>query len=488
MEYKIPPWKHQLQAIERFKNATECGLLFEQGTGKTPTAINLCRHKYLQNERILSTFVMCPLTVVENWKREFLKHSYLKETDILCLKGSQQARIHDLDRYTAKGKPFVCITNFESLNMLVLLSRLEKWSPEIAIIDESQKIKNISAKRTKHALLFAPRAKFRCILSGTPIVDDLFDIFSQFLFLDNGETFGRDYHDFRKRFFVDWNADMPKVNWFPDYRPREGAIQAINALIYQKSMRVRKKDCLDLPPLVTQEIRFTLDLDQQGAYTALLRDGLTYLIDGTHTGGAVLEGKTPDGEVITADMAIKKCQKLDQIASGFVTDDAGKVRRFKGNPRLKAFEDVISQIPVTEKVIVWANLRECYRQLRELFTAKKIPFVELTGETPAKDKDANIELFCTSPHVRFAIANAASVGVGVNLTAASYAIVYNLGYSWDLDDQLRARNYRGGSEVHKKVTQINIVGENTLDEVKLCALAEKGNLSEAVLKYVREHR
>jgi len=80
------------------------------------------------------------------------------------------------------------------------------------------------------------------------------------------------------------------------------------------------------------------------------------------------------------------------------------------------------------------------------------------------------------------IANPAAGGVGISLIQASYAIYYSKGFSLEADLQSEARNHRGGSEMHEKITRIDLVARGTIDEVVNEALKSKLNVAEQILE------
>jgi len=81
------------------------------------------------------------------------------------------------------------------------------------------------------------------------------------------------------------------------------------------------------------------------------------------------------------------------------------------------------------------------------------------------------------------IANQKAGGVGLNLIEASYCVYYTRSYSLEDDLQSEARNYRGGSEVHKKVTRIDLVTQGSVDQLILNALEKKQDLAENILEF-----
>ena len=81
------------------------------------------------------------------------------------------------------------------------------------------------------------------------------------------------------------------------------------------------------------------------------------------------------------------------------------------------------------------------------------------------------------------IANQGAGGIGINMTEASYSIFFSRNFSLEHDLQAEARNYRGGSEMHQKVTRIDLVSPGTIDELISEALANKQNMAEKILDW-----
>lgn len=474
MHYKIQPWKHQLDAIERFRHQTHGALFMEQGVGKTLTFVNLMRHKYEAQGFVVPTLVLCPAIVVENWRREWLMHSDLKEHEIVTLTGTGANRQDTFMKAVAVWPHKVVITNYEALLMKGLHPLLKKWARAL-ILDESQKCKDISTKRTKLTLEISKNCVYRFIGSGTPVVNSLFDIFSQFLIMDHGATFGEKLISFKNRYFVDMNSNRPRHCYFPDWRPKGGAVREINAEIFKSAIRVKKSECLDLPPLVRQIVDFELQDEQARFYRSMEQESIAYFDIGERKGSPV-----------SADLAIKRALRLQQVTSGFVTDDSGATRIFEKNPRTQVLKEVIESIPPTAKIIIWAVFKQNYRDVRSVLEEMGISYTEIHGEVAAEDRQNNVDSFNrANGGVRVILGHPGSGGIGINLVSASYSIFFTRGFSLENDLQAEARNHRGGSEIHKCITRIDIVAKGTIDEVVLCALRDKNDVQEAVLNHMR---
>lgn len=475
-------WKHQVKAIAEAKDRDFYGLWADPGTGKSRTVLEIVRNKYAENMQILPTLIFCPSVVVPNWKNEILKYTKIKEEKIVLLQGSGKSRIKKVQESQTNS---IFVTNFEALAVMPDLikeihQKFSSWeTPKILICDEVHKLKDPTSKRTKTAIALSKYFKYRFILTGTPILNDLMDIFAQFKIMDQGKHFGDNFFSFRHKFFIDKNAHMPSHVKFPNWQPVPGADEKIKTIVQNNGMIAKKSECLDLPKLVKKVVEVEMGAEQKRLYDAMKKDFI-----------ASFDMKNNEGEVTTtkhsiAELAITKALRLNQIVSGHIklegTDgDDGVVVNLKDNPRKKALKDILEDIAPYHKVIVWAVFKANYDDIKEVCADLGLGFSELTGQT--KDKQYMIDLFENDKNIRVLIGNPSSGGIGVNLTAASYMIYYSRGFSLEHDIQSEARNYRGGSERHESITRIDLVCKGTIDELVMQALSEKQQLSDKILR------
>jgi SNF2 family DNA or RNA helicase len=188
-------------------------------------------------------------------------------------------------------------------------------------------------------------------------------------------------------------------------------------------------------------------------------------------------------KVCTAQLAITRGLRLQQLVSGFLKAEDGTEMAFENCPRLAALSDLLEDIAPNHKVIVWAVFHANYAAIRQVCEKLGLGYTQLHGEVTGKERQANIDAFQTDAKCRVMIANQASGGVGVNLTASSYSIFFSRNFSLENDIQAEARNYRGGSSIHEKVTRIDLVTPGTIDAQVLDALANKANVAESILKW-----
>ncbi len=473
MSYKVQPWKHQLNAISIAETTNELALFFDMGTGKTATTINILRVKYNTHKKIMRTLIFAPLVVCENWRREFEIHSGIPRKNTLLLNKSGEKRISDIEELA--GDDTIIITNYESLRSEKFYKKLLKWAPEILVCDESHLCKNHKAMQTKRVLKLGEETKYRYILTGTPILNSALDIFSQFLILDHGQTFGTNYFVFRSTYFKDENARWAgRPGYFPKWVPKEELYPELNKKIYSKALRVTKKECLDLPPLVKQVIEVELSSEQMKLYKEMERDLITFIQNSKEEKSAVI-----------AQLAVTKALRLQQIVTGFVQLESGEIVEQEDVPRLEVLSDLIDRICIDNKVIVWCSFRHNYKQVERLCASKKIGYGLLTGSMSVKEKQESMDRFQKDNDCRVMIANRKAGGIGVNLTAASYSIVYSRNFSLSDELQSEARNFRSGSEIHEKITKIDLAAKDTIDIRVLESLSNKEFTSEQIIGWFK---
>lgn len=228
---------------------------------------------------------------------------------------------------------------------------------------------------------------------------------------------------------------------------------------------------MDLPPLVRQAVEVELSKDQSKLYEAMKKDFVAYVND----------------KACVAQLAITKALRLQQIVSGFVTlegEDGGERTNvaIKDNPRALALKDLLEQITVSHKCLVWAVFRENYRAVRAVCEELGVKFVEVHGGVSGPARQEAVDAFNTDPTIKVFLGHPGSAGIGINLVAAPYSIFYSRTFSLEQDLQAEARNYRGGSEIHEKVTRYDLVAKGTIDELITKKLADKIDISDRVLK------
>ena len=472
-----PLWKHQQIAVDRVpEELNDIALFMDTGTGKSRTVIEILRKLYNRERRIMRTLIVAPIISCSQWKKEFAKYSKVPQEKIIVLNKAGPKRLADLkEAITRNPAGFIAAVNYEMTVVDSLYSAIKDWSPEIIVYDESHRVKNPSSVRFKKLKPLSILAKHRAILTATPVLNTPLDLFSQYMLLDGGKTFGSNFYVYRAQYLYDKNAGMPKHVYFPKWVIRPGAEKILADILSRTAVRANKKECLDLPP----EIDITLDVPmgtrQEKAYLEMKQSYVAFIKE------AVRE------QVITANLAITQTLRMRQILAGFVQTNPDEAPiYFKENPRLDALVEKISDLAASgHKVIVWTDFRPTYKLIGEALSSAGVSSVHLTGDESAKQKEENKEEF-TKGNAQVAICNPQAVGLAVELTEASTSFYYTRSYSRDHDEQTKGRNYRGGSEMHEKVTRYYVEAvlsdpkKESLDKVISRCLEGKADLASAL--------
>lgn len=454
---KTTPLQHQSELIARLPN--DCyGILWEMGLGKTWVSCWRIEDDLNKNGFTKPYLVIAPPSVVENWPAEVALHTIIPDKNICLLRGSKEKRLEMLN----DSKNMVFVINYEGL--LVLKDILPKIPFRIIFADESHKLKNPKAITTKVACSL--KADARYILSGTPILNSYMDVFSQWLFMDRGETFGGNFFSFRNKYFVDYNAGRFRGN-FPDWRLKPGMEEVIKSLMAKRCHRLEKKDCLNLPEKIYKIEHCYMTAEQMQHYKALKEECITFIED----------------QAVTAQVMLTRLLRLNQLTSGFLkTAEEGKEIKLKTNPKLDLCKEIVGDIMLVpgNKVIIWAQFRHDIEMLKETF-AEHNPVVIYGG---IKDKQEIINKFQNDETCRVFIGQIAS-GIGITLTKASYTIYYSSDFSLGNRLQSEDRNHRKGSEIHQNITYIDLVMKDTIDEYILQCVKKKNDMAAGIMDYIK---
>lgn len=462
----------QKKAIAENEERNHYAFLADPGSGKTCAVINVLRQKYNANRRIMRTLIIAPSVTLYNWLNEIPKYSKIKRDDIEILKGSIAKRAETI----TKSRKNIFITNYEAFINEQFTNACIAKGIEVLILDESHYCKTPNTKRSRNIFRLSQGPKYKYIMTGTPITNNVTDIFMQFKILDGGKTFGDNFFIFQRKYMVDKNeAWKGRKNYFPKWVAREDKFDELQELIYRHGIRVTKEECMDLPPLIQKTVTIPLSTAQRRYYNQMMRDYIAFVEEGNAKG------------IITAELAVTKALRMQQIVTGYVQDEAGQIIEINDNPRLEAVENLLNDLHDKHKVILWCSFKPNYKQLERVCQKVGVKYVFLTGEQNTSQKAEAIEQFETDEATRVIIANRRAGGIGVNLVQASYSIVYSRNFSYEEEVQSTARNYRGGSQIHDRIVKIDLCAMDTLDEVITEALQTKKKIADAVIEYALKH-
>lgn len=470
-------WNHQKQVIALSKKLPDLAVFHETGTGKTCSAIQILRHKFAEVGRLRKTLIISPPITLTNWKREIGVFSKVSTSDVIVLQGSQKKRVADFMKACTEGdsslsRNRIVVTNYEAMQMETLFALIKQWCPEILVCDEAHRLRNKDSIRAKRVAQIADNCTHRYLLTGSPILNSAMDIFFPYRILDGGKTFGNNFYSFRAKYFTDKNSAFAgKDSYFPDFVANTSTYPELNSKIYSKAHRAVKAQCMDLPPLLRRVDAVELSTEQKKLYRDMKTEFLAW----------ITTEKKEKPVAVVAQLAITKALRLLQITSGFVKAEDGIEYTIKDNPRLAYLKELLAELAPQGKIIVWSCFRHTYGEIAKVCEELNLEYSMIVGG--GKDHQEQIDRFVKDPNVKIMIANQQAGGIGINLVQANFAIYYSKSFSLDHDMQSEARNYRGGSEMHDKVTRIDLVAPGTIEEEVTEALASKQRIADILLKW-----
>ena len=465
-KFKTKPYAHQMTALEKSWNKETYAYFMEMGTGKTKVLIDNLAMLY-DKGKVDGALIIAPKGVVGTWyTNELPTHlpDHIENVTVLWQPNINKTQQEKLDTlFEIDTGIHILIMNVEAFSTdkgKLFAEKFLRSHNTLMAIDESTTIKNPSAKRTKNILKLSKAAKYRRIMTGSPVTKNPLDLFSQCEFLDPYLLDFGSYYSFRNRY-----AEMKTMH------VSGRSIQIVDKFvnlgelsdtIKTFSYRVLKEDCLDLPDKIFIKRQITLTPEQRKLYDQMKKQAL-----------AILEGK-----VSSTKNSLTQLMRLQQITCGHFTDDTGKTQPIANN-RINELMDVLED--VEGKAIIWAHyqydMKHIMQEIEKVYGPGSM--VDYYGLTPKDERQSNITKFQNDPKCRFFIGTPATGGYGITLTAANTVIYYSNGYDLEKRLQSEDRAHRMGQK--KPVTYVDINAQDTVDEKIVQALRDKINIASQVL-------
>jgi len=456
-KFKTRPFDHQRRAFYMSRDKKSFALLMEQGTGKTKVIIDNAAYLYGKDE-ITALVVIAPNGVHRNWLKEINTHmpDWCQNESVYYYSGMSKRHKDKFESVMASQDKLRIFTFnvecFVSGGAVSLMNKILLANNVMLVVDESSRIKRPSAKRTKAITKFGKHAKYKRIMTGTPITKGPEDVYSQFRFLDP-QILGYDsFYSFRARYCIMGGFENRQIVSYQN-------VDELTRNIEGHSFRVLKKDCLDLPSKIYQRYPVELSVKQRKVYDKLKKDFVTEL------GNAKI--KAPE--------AITRLLRLQQIVCGWFPSDDDIIKIEDNNPRLSALLDILSEID--SKVIIWARFRADIMAIEQALGDLAVAY---HGNVSNDAREVAVDRFQNDPKIKYFIGQPQSGGIGLTLTAADYAIYYS--NSFDLETRLQSedRCHRIGTK--NNVTYIDIESPKTIDTKIIKALRDKKKLADIVTK------
>jgi SNF2 family DNA or RNA helicase len=457
-----PPLRqHQKEALKfsETKPATDYfGLFMDPGTGKTKVALEKMAKLYL-NRQIDTALVLAPNGVHVQWLEEqAVEHCPIPYRGLLWT-SNRGNTWKEQARFALKKRDALLIVamNYEALttkNGIHFCRYLLKHREVAIFADESSRIRNPRAIRTRQILNLAGDARVRVIMTGTPIAKGLENLWSQMQFLSEDIL--------RCRTFVQFRSLYCKVRPIPGrrgaiaisgYQRVEELMGLINPHVFVKT----KEECLDLPDKIYQKSPVPMTKEQERAYQTM-RDELLVELS--------------ELERVTVAHLISARAKLRQIAIGFILDKDKKASPLDSDRWDRALEH-IAEAP--GKTILWTSFRWCLAEWEKLLQKKGIGYVRYQkGENESIRRwraDKGLKIFLGNPH---------SGGIGLNLAIADTMIYFNNIDDAEIRWQSEDRAHRIGQTQHLNI--IDLYSPQTIEVKMQRQQKEKETLADIVMR------
>ena len=465
-KFKTKPYAHQLTALEKSWNKENFAYFMEMGTGKTKVLIDNVAMLY-DKGKIDGALIIAPKGVVKTWyEQELPTHlaDHIENVSVLWQANITKGQQEKLDSlFEIDSALHILVMNVEALSTekgVKFASKFINSHKTLMAIDESTTIKTPKARRTKNIIKMGINAKYKRIMTGSPITKNPLDLYTQCEFLDPWLLDFASYYAFRNRY-----AEMKTMYLRGRSTQIVTGFQNLGELsdkVKDFSYRVLKEDCLDLPPKNFVKRHITLTPDQKTIYEQMKKHAIAML----------------NKKVTTTVTVLTQLMRLHQITCGYVTADDGTIQEVESN----RLNELMSVLEETEgKVIIWANYQFSVSDIIQKITKVYGPdsYVHYYGLTPQEDRQDFIRKFQNDPKCRFIIGTPQTGGYGITLTQANTVVYYSNGYDLEKRLQSEDRAHRIGQK--KNVTYIDIIAEDTIDEKIVEALRSKIDIASQVM-------
>ena len=468
LNFKTKPYAHQLKALEQAYNKEYYAFFMEMGTGKSKVLIDEIANYYLE-KKIDSAIIIAPKGVYRNWERGEIPTHLSDDVPYTVATWKAPSEMTKNDKQNLKdivqpnGKLRIVLMNIEALSGSVGIKYATHFlhrNNTLLAIDESTTIKTPNAARTKNALKISKLAKFRRIMTGSPVTKNPLDVYSQLEFLSPDIT-RQNYWAFRSRYaiLVRRNFGARATQLVVGFQ----RLPELNTIIDQHSYRVLKEDCLDLPEKIYTKRFVSLTKEQVKAYEEMRRFNMTQV----------------DGKTMTSLSTLSALIRLHQISCGHITLDDGETKEIKSN-RMQELLNVLDE--VDGKVIIWANYRFDIQNIQKTLAQKfgEESVATYYGDTKDKDRQDIVDRFQDKDSkLKYFVGNPSTGGYGLTLTAAHTVVYYSNTY--DLEKRMQSEDRAHRISQVNKVTYIDMIAEGTIDEKIVQSLRSKIDIASEVM-------
>ena len=420
-----------------FENNLGGCLADDMGLGKTLQTITLLSQIYPKQKT--PSLVIMPRTLLFNWASEIEKFN--PKLTFYTYYANQR----DLDEAC---KHHLIFTTYATLRNDI--KSFKETSFHYIILDESQNIKNVHSQTTKAVMLL--EAKHRLALSGTPVENNLTELYSLFRFL-NPTMFGS-ADDFNRYYTYPIQQDNDKE-----------VAQELRQKIYPFILRRLKKDVLkDLPPKVEQVLYVEMGNEQKTLYHQRREHYHKYIKQQI--------GK--EGIENSQFYILQALTELRQLAS---VPEAKTEQQITSAKRELLIAHVLDAILNGHKLLIFVNFLQAIESISQDLQKANIDFVSMTGAT--QNRQALVERFQNNKKCKVFLMTLKTGGVGLNLTAADMVYIYDPWWNTSAENQAIDRTYRMGQQ--KTVFSYKLITKDSIEEKILQLQNQKKELFDSII-------
>ncbi len=433
---------HQSAAVEKLQHLKVGALFMEMGTGKTRTAIELAKCRGTKISRVI-WFTLVSLK--ETVRCEIKKHTTAIDKEIFLFDN----KVDDSSIPWAAWY-IVGLESLGSSDRVALAVNKIITHDSLVIVDESSYIKGHNAKRTRRTTSFSERARYRLLLTGTPISQGVQDLYSQMRFLSEKILGYRSWYSFAHNHLEYSDKYIGKI-------VRAHNTEWLAAKIAPYVYQVTKDECLSLPEKLHEHYHCELTEEQQEAYGQAKDQFFQDVME--MDCGSDLKSSLPIFRLFTA---------LQAIVCGYINRD-GNIHVLNHN-RMELLQSVLNDIDTNEPVIVWAKYHFCREQIASSIKGRKI--FQYHGKINEKKRHHELEKWKHNGGVLLATQDAG--GHGLDLTSASHVIFYANGFKYSSRLQAEDRCHRLGQ--NRPVVYADLWANCGIEDRIYSSLSHKGNV------------
>ena len=466
-KFKTKPFDHQMDALEASWDKENFAYFMEMGTGKSKVLLDNAAVLY-DRGLINGLLLIAPKGVYKNWfDSEIPIHlpDHIEKKVVLWKTSDKSKKQQELLNTLFKtGTDFhILLMNVESFSAgdgAEFAAKFLSCHKAMMAIDESTTIKTPTSNRTKNIVELRHHAKYRRILTGSPVTKSPLDLFSQCAFLDPWLLGHDSFWTFKSRYSITKKIEVQgrRIEIVVGYKN----LGELSDKIKPFSKRILKEDCLDLPEKTFVKHYVELTKEQKKVYSQMKQEAIAFL----------------DGKMQSSATVMTQLMRLHQITCGHFTADDGTIKDLPCS-RLTELMSVLENIE--GKTIIWSHythdVRRIIKEIKKVYGEESV--VDYYGATDTDARSVNIKRSQTDDKCRFFVGTTHTGGYGITLTAGSNMVYFSNGYDLEKRQQSEARIDRIGQT--KKMTYIDIMAQDTIDERIVKALRNKVNISNAIM-------